>query len=51
MTAGMEERIPDLEKIVIESCGHWTQQERPDDTSAAMLAYLRRLAPWKWRPS
>jgi pimeloyl-ACP methyl ester carboxylesterase len=46
MTAGMEERVPDLERVVIEDCGHWTQQERPRETSAAMLAYLRRLATW-----
>jgi pimeloyl-ACP methyl ester carboxylesterase len=46
MTVGMEERVPNLEKVVIEQCGHWTQQERPDETNAAMLAYLRRLEPW-----
>ena len=46
MTAGMEERVPDLERVVIERCGHWTQQERPRETSQAMLAYLRRLPPW-----
>jgi pimeloyl-ACP methyl ester carboxylesterase len=43
MTAGMEERVPNLEKVVIADCGHWTQQERPAETTAAMLAYLRRL--------
>ena len=37
MTAGMEERVPDLERVVIENCGHWTQQERPEETTAAML--------------
>jgi pimeloyl-ACP methyl ester carboxylesterase len=46
MTLGMEERVPNLERVVIESCGHWTQQERPEETNAAMLAYLRRLEPW-----
>jgi pimeloyl-ACP methyl ester carboxylesterase len=46
MTAGMEERVPDLERVIIEDCGHWTQQERPHETSAAMLSYLRRLTPW-----
>ena len=46
MTLGMEERVPNLERIVIENCGHWTQQERPEETSAAMLAYLRRLDAW-----
>lgn len=47
MTVGMEERIPDLERVVIEECGHWTQQERPEETTAAMLAYLRRLPRWR----
>ena len=46
MTAGMEERVPNLERVVIESCGHWTQQERPQETTDAMLAYLRRLTRW-----
>ena len=46
MAEGMEARVPDLEKIVIENCGHWTQQEHPQETTAAMLAYLRRLDPW-----
>jgi microsomal epoxide hydrolase/non-specific protein-tyrosine kinase len=42
----MEARVPNLERVVIEDCGHWTQQERPEETTAAMLAYLRRLDPW-----
>jgi len=46
MTAGMEERVPDLECVVIEDCGHWTQQERPAETSNAMLGYLSRLPRW-----
>jgi pimeloyl-ACP methyl ester carboxylesterase len=47
LTAGMEERVPDLERVVIDECGHWTQQERPAETNAAMLAYLQRLEPWQ----
>jgi pimeloyl-ACP methyl ester carboxylesterase len=46
MADGMEARVPNLEKIVIEHCGHWTQQEHPQETTAAMLAYLQRLDPW-----
>ena len=45
MADGMEARVPNVEKIVIEHCGHWTQQEHPQETTAAMLAYLRRLTP------
>ena len=47
MTLGMEERVPDLERVVIEKCGHWTQQEKPEETTAAMLAYLKRLPDWR----
>jgi pimeloyl-ACP methyl ester carboxylesterase len=46
MTIGMEERVPDLEKVVIENCGHWTQQEKPQETTEHMLRYLRRLPRW-----
>jgi pimeloyl-ACP methyl ester carboxylesterase len=46
MTEGMEERVPNVEKIVIDNCGHWTQQEHPRETTAAMLRYLQRLDPW-----
>lgn len=46
MADGMEARVPNLEKVVIANCGHWTQQERPRETTAAMLAYLQRLDPW-----
>jgi pimeloyl-ACP methyl ester carboxylesterase len=46
MTVGMEERVPNLERVIIENCGHWTQQERPRETSDAMLSYLRRLSRW-----
>jgi pimeloyl-ACP methyl ester carboxylesterase len=46
MADGMEERVPNLERVLIENCGHWTQQERPAETTGAMLGYLRRLPPW-----
>ncbi len=46
MTAGMEERVPNLERVVIEDCGHWTQQERPGETNEAMLTYLNKLDRW-----
>lgn len=46
MTAGMEERVPDLRRVVIEDCGHWTQQERPEETNRAILGYLAELGTW-----
>jgi pimeloyl-ACP methyl ester carboxylesterase len=47
--AGMERLLPALkllvpnlhETIILPGCGHWTQQERPDEVNAAMLRFLR----------
>ena len=44
LTDGMEERTPDLEKVVIEDCGHWTQQEQPDVTTEHIVRFLRRIS-------
>ena len=30
--------------IVIEGCGHWVQQERPDAVNAALLAFLEETS-------
>jgi pimeloyl-ACP methyl ester carboxylesterase len=36
--------IPNLEPIVLlPGCGHWTQQERPADVNAALIAFLGKL--------
>jgi pimeloyl-ACP methyl ester carboxylesterase len=29
--------------VVLEGCGHWTQQERPEDVNALLLEFLRAL--------
>ncbi|MEE8433238.1 MAG: alpha/beta hydrolase, partial [bacterium] len=42
MTDGMERYIPDLEKHVIEDCGHWTQMEQPEVLNRLMLDWLGR---------
>ena len=39
---GMENRIADLEKTLIRDCGHWTMQEQPEATNAAMLDWVKR---------
>jgi pimeloyl-ACP methyl ester carboxylesterase len=46
MAIGMEERVPDLETVLITDCGHWTQQEQPERTNEAIIAYLNRLPRW-----
>lgn len=40
---GMEERVVDLEKVVIEGCGHWTQQEQPEETTEHILRFLQKV--------
>jgi pimeloyl-ACP methyl ester carboxylesterase len=45
MADGMEHFVPDLEKVLIRRCGHWTQQEHPAETNAAMLGWLQRRFP------
>lgn len=41
MAEGMDERCSDLEKVMIEGCGHWTQQEKPEELNALMIRWLR----------
>ncbi len=42
---GMEAYVPDLEKTLIKGSGHWTQQEKPQETSRAILDWLARRFP------
>jgi pimeloyl-ACP methyl ester carboxylesterase len=48
MNPGAVENLPTLvpnlrRTVMLEGCGHWTQQERPDETTAAMLEFLAGL--------
>jgi len=45
LTDGMKRYVPDLEKVLIRDCGHWTQQEKPEETTRAMLDWLTRRFP------
>lgn len=43
LLARMKDSVPKLEGVVkLEGCGHWTQQERPAEVSAALLDFLGR---------
>ncbi|MEJ1969295.1 MAG: alpha/beta hydrolase [Rhizomicrobium sp.] len=42
MADGMEAYVPDLEKALIRDCGHWTQQEHPDQVNTIMIDWLKR---------
>lgn len=43
LAEGIEARVPNVEKVVIEDCGHWTQQEQPQQTTEHILRFLERL--------
>ena len=45
MAQGMGEYVDDLEKVLIRHCGHWTQQEHPDELNTVMLSWLERRFP------
>jgi pimeloyl-ACP methyl ester carboxylesterase len=39
----MEAAVPNLRRIVLlPNCGHWTQQECPEDVNDELLAFLQR---------
>ena len=39
---GMEQMIGDLEKHTIADCGHWTQQEKPEEFNRIAIDWLNR---------
>jgi pimeloyl-ACP methyl ester carboxylesterase len=44
--AALPTYVPRLRRVImLPGCGHWTQQERPAEVSAAMLDFLRALEP------
>ncbi len=42
LAAGMPAVCADLETHMIEKCGHWTQQEKPEELNRVMIDWLRR---------
>jgi pimeloyl-ACP methyl ester carboxylesterase len=46
LIANLRALVPNLTRtIVLEGCGHWTQQERPSEVNGAILEFLRGLPP------
>jgi pimeloyl-ACP methyl ester carboxylesterase len=42
--AHLPRNVPKLQKaLILPGCGHWTQQERPQEVNDAMIEFLRRL--------
>lgn len=40
LTEGMSRWVDDFQRVVIDECGHWTQQERPEATNRALIDWL-----------
>jgi len=38
----MKSHVDELEVHVLDGCGHWTQQEKPDEVNALILEWLQR---------
>jgi pimeloyl-ACP methyl ester carboxylesterase len=39
---GMERMIPQTEKRTIKDCGHWTQQEQPEEFNKVVIVWLKK---------
>ncbi|KAF7704534.1 bifunctional epoxide hydrolase 2 [Silurus meridionalis] len=42
-STGMEKTIPNLSRVHIEDCGHWTQMERPAETNKILISWLKKI--------
>jgi pimeloyl-ACP methyl ester carboxylesterase len=43
LLARMKDAVPGLDRIVtLEGCGHWTQQERPEEVASELVEFFRR---------
>jgi len=46
LLANLKRFVPALRNtLMLPGCGHWTQQERPAEVSAAIIEFLRNLPP------
>jgi pimeloyl-ACP methyl ester carboxylesterase len=46
LIANLKQFVPKLQKtILLPGCGHWTQQEKPDEVNSALITFLKSLNP------
>ncbi len=46
VVAHLAQSVPQLRRsVMLEGCGHWTQQERPQEVNAALLEFLATVHP------
>jgi pimeloyl-ACP methyl ester carboxylesterase len=39
---GMEQWVPNLDRVLIRDSGHWTQQEKPDEVTDAIAGWMKK---------
>ncbi|MSP42403.1 MAG: alpha/beta hydrolase [Alphaproteobacteria bacterium] len=39
---GVKKVCPNLEKYLVRNCGHWTQQEHPDEVNRVIIGWMQR---------
>jgi pimeloyl-ACP methyl ester carboxylesterase len=40
----LKQFVPNMQDtIILSGCGHWTQQERPNEVNTAVINFLRTL--------
>jgi pimeloyl-ACP methyl ester carboxylesterase len=46
LIANLKSFVPRLDRtVLLEGCGHWTQQERASEVNAEIIRFLKSLAP------
>lgn len=40
VTERMSDFVSELDRVIIDECGHWTQQERPEATTSALIDWM-----------
>lgn len=45
LTRGLDKWVPNLTVHYVRECGHWVQNEAPDEVNAVLAAFLARPAP------
>jgi pimeloyl-ACP methyl ester carboxylesterase len=42
MAKPMSELVEDLETVMIQGCGHWTMNEKPEELNVLIIDWLKR---------
>ena len=43
LTEGMEQWVPNVTKYIVRNCGHWSQQECPEEVNQLIIEFINDL--------